>query len=278
MRKIKLLIACVCVLFVSCSSAENKNINASDIIKMIQKGKPVQIADKVVFGDLNFADALEPEFYAGLSMQTKIEHSVSFVGCVFMGNVSAKSVRDGVSVQTFFGTNLFFQNCDFRGEVNFDEAEIHGFMSFHNSTFRKKASFNNINVWSSDCVLSYIKAEDKFDMISSRVKGTLNVSNSEFAGQLKLQALSVDDNFIFNAAKCAANVDMSLLRIGNRAMFNYAEFAGNCNLLMSRIGGDAEFTSTKFAQSPNLENAVFYGRMINANNLDLSKSILIIKQ
>ena len=54
MRKIRILIACMCVCFVSCTHADDKNVKASDIIKMIQKGKPVQMAGKVIFGDLNF--------------------------------------------------------------------------------------------------------------------------------------------------------------------------------------------------------------------------------
>jgi len=278
MQKIRLITICLCVFCVACTNAENKNINASEIVKMIQKGKPVQLADKVIFGDLNFAEALKPEFLGGSVMCTKIQHSISFAGCVFMGNVSAKSVQNGVPIQTVFGTNLVFQNCDFRGEVNFDDAEIFGYASFHKSNFRKSASFNNITIWASNCVFSYIIADSDFVMQASRVKGTLNIANAEFKNKLKLQELIVDDNLIFNNSKCSGNADLSLMRIGGRTLFNYAEFLDNCNMLMARFNGDVEFYDTKFSKNPNFEKVIFTTISTNSQDFDLSKSILIIKQ
>ncbi len=277
MRKIKLLIACMCVCFVSCTHADNKNVNASDIIKMIQKGKPVQMANKVIFGDLNFADALKPELFSGTVLRTKIESTVFFSGCVFTGKVTATSNMSGAEVQTCFGRNLVFQECDFRDTVNFDNIEVSGVVNFQKSTFRKPVSFNGMTAWTSNGVFSYIKAEAAFEMQAAKVRGTLNMSNSEFAGFVRLQNLSVDDSFLFNSVRCNSSADLSLLRTGGRAMFNYTVFGGSCMMLMSRFGGDAEFVKTEFAKKPNFENVVFYGRAVQADSIDLSNSIQIIK-
>ena len=63
-RQLFLVFVAVFMCF-SCVGAEKKEIKASEVIKLIRKGKPVQIVDKIILGDLDFTADSEPFIQIG---------------------------------------------------------------------------------------------------------------------------------------------------------------------------------------------------------------------
>jgi len=280
MKKHILFIITLLFLFSSCAYAEKKEMKSSEIIKLIKKGKPVQIVDKIILDDLDFSQANEPFVVNAFTVQTEITQNVFFSHCVFMGKVTSNSSKGKTNIQSVFKNNLIFNDCDFRGEVNFRNAVVFGKTDFSRSTFRKQTNFNYISVWSKGSYFDNIVAEQKFDMIYASFFGNLSFLDAKFQTKSSFQEIKVNGNLSFINVIFADNVDFALMEAG-RTLFNYAVFEKNVSFGNAYFSGSAEFINTTFGGNANFENVYFSDIVktdgIKPKNIDFSKAFFVRK-
>lgn len=252
------------VFFSSCSqAAEKKEIKASEFLKDVKKGKAITVVNKIILDDVNFfVSEKDLQFVGSNRLENVVEGNISFLNCIFMGNVSAVGEYKSVAVQTKFCNNLVFQNCDFRGDVVFDNAVVTGTVDFQQSKFRKNVSFNNMIVWAKDSYFSEIEAEGTMNMIYTTFNGNLYMRDAVFQDAVSFQGMCVQGQFAASGMKCSKSAEFDMLMVGQRAIFNYSSFAQQPTFIQARFHDDAEFEGDTL---PNLneifEKAYVYGKL-----------------
>jgi len=264
MKIYKLVFLCLCVLFSSCSHAEQKEIYAKDIIKQLTKGKDVMIYNKIIMDDLDFTAVKNEQPLRTGQLQNVITGNVFFHSCVFMGNVTTnnKVGTGNQPTQTKFNENVIFQLCDFRGEADFENAIVMGSADFLQSAFRKKANFNNFVVLGKDTYFSEIEAEDSFTMIYASFGGNFYIMDGKFQKDFCLQNAMINGKLLANGNTCSGNAEFDMMTVQGRAIFNYMQCEKQASFIQSRFFDDAEFVGTNFADSANYESAYFYGKLL----------------
>jgi len=99
----------------SCQGADKKEINASEVIKLLKSGKDVQLVDRIIMDDLDFTAAGEPCALNTTLLQCETNSNIFFSNCIFIGKVTSNGRKEQSAVQSRFNKNLIFLNCDFRG-------------------------------------------------------------------------------------------------------------------------------------------------------------------
>ena len=258
--------------FISCSAATKKDMNASEIVRLLQKGGDVQIADKIIWDDLDFSNAKKLKAVSPGLLQADVEGNVFFVNCVFMGKVTSLGKKGTLPVCTRFKSNLVFFECDFRGEVDFSSAIVYGAVNFCKSTFREKANFDQIAVWSKDSYFSEMKAEKEFSMIYSVVKGNLYFLNAAFAGRTSFQEIGVDGKLIFNNSVFKEKASFDLMSVREAAAFNYTTFEKGADFSSSRFLRTVGFVNANFVETGRF-NKTYFLDAVNFEGVDVANSL-----
>ena len=260
--------------FFSCSAAPQKEMKASEIIRLLQKGKNVQIINKIIWDDLNFTVSKDLKIAALNRLQNDIEGSVFFSNCVFMGNVTSNGQKESLLVCTRFKSNLIFHECDFRGEVDFSGACVYGIVNFNKSVFRENAQFDQLVIWSKNNYFSEVKAEKKFSMVYTSVKGNLYFLNAGFDGGVSFQEISVDGKLSFNNSIFKEDAGFDLMSINGAAFFNYTTFEKGANFSMSRFLSTTDFINTKFEGKGDFKKA-FFLNTVRFKGVDTVNSLIL---
>ena len=273
MRKLLLFLLPVLMVF-SCNGADRKEMNASEIIKLLKAGKDVQLVDRIIMDDLDFTDVGEPFALNANLLQNETTSNIFFSNCIFIGKVTSNGKKGQATVQSRFAKNLLFLNCDFRGEVDFGQAIVFGMVNFSKSIFRENTNFNNMSVWSKDCYFSEIKSEKTFSMIYASFSGNLDFMNAHFQQNTSFQETSVKGSLSFNNAVFEERVGFDLMEIGGSAFFNYAVFEKRANFSFSRFLHTANFVKTTFKEKGNFEKAHFLNTA-RFENVDMENSLIL---
>jgi uncharacterized protein YjbI with pentapeptide repeats len=252
-------------------SGENrKEMKASEVIKQINKGKPVQIYDKIIIGELDFTSIKDQYILSATTLQSPVKSNIFFFNCVFMGNVSATGTytKDKATLKknTLFEKNVTFSNCDFRQNVNFEEATVEGKMDFSQSVFGGKASFNGVKLVGYRNSLSGMTAEGEFTMISTIIYGNLNCMNATFNGITSFQELSVQI-LQFSNTTFREKVDFSNMTVFKNAYFNYVVFNEDATFSFSRYLGNLDFMYNVIEKNIYFSGSFLYGK-IRLNQTD----------
>lgn len=273
MRRLLLLLIPV-LMVVSCNGADRKEMNASEIVKLLKSGKDVQLVGRIIMDDLDFTVADEPfALNAGLS-QCEINSNIFFSDCIFIGKVTSNGKKGQTAIQSRFNKNLVFLDCDFRGEVDFGQSVVFGMVNFSKSIFRENANFNNMSVWSKDSYFSEIKAEKVFSMIYTSFLGNLYFINAKFQQKATFQEMSVKGSLSFNNAVFEERAGFDLMETGGSAFFNYAVFEKNANFSFSRFLHTADFIKTTFKEKGNFEKAYFLNT-VRFEEVDMENSLIL---
>lgn len=268
----KSLVVILLSLFVSCAHAEKKEIRASEIQKLIKKGQPVQLVDKIILDDLDFTQAKEPVVLNAGILQAEITSNVSFFNCIFMGKVTANGEKKSVPVQSCFKSNLIFWGCDFRGEANFENTVVFGSVNFSKSAFHEKASFNNFAAWSKDTQFLEVEADKAFSMIYGSFYGNLNFMDAKFHDRFSMQETTVNGKMNFNNCVFDQKADFSLAKISGRSLFNYAVFSKTANFSFASFFDSFELGNAKFDSGIDINGSYFYKDLKSDTPVDKSQA------
>ncbi len=250
MKLHRIILIGLCMLVSSCSQAEQKEMKAKDLLKVLEKGKSLEIANVIILDDLDFTTLENEQMLSANQVQVVVPENVFFYNCIFMGKVTTSGTKaissKEVQKQMKFEQNFVFQNCDFRGEVNFDNLIVKGQFSLEKSKFRQFASCNNMMIWSKDTYLSEIEAEQPFNMIYSTFLGSVYMSDAIFHEKFAMQESTIQGKFVANNLKANKMASFDMLSVRGRAMFNYAEMKEFALFSEARFHDDAEFIKTDF--------------------------------
>ena len=246
-------------LLTSCQGATKKEIYASEIVKLINKGEPIQFYDRIILNDLDFSDAKDAHFLSISSIQKPVRSNIFFINCVFMGKVLAAGMYEKMQKVVSFEKNVTFFNCDFRGEVNFESAVFNGGTDFSRSVFRDKTSFNEITAFGRRNQFSEIVSESSFNMINALIHGNINFTNTKFQSNASFQSMTVN-TLQFSNVSFEKNVDFSNTVVYKNSFFNYVVYNGDLSFPFSKFYGEADFLNSSFEQKADFSGSFYYGK------------------
>ncbi|MCK4663336.1 MAG: pentapeptide repeat-containing protein [Bacteroidales bacterium] len=288
MKQTKLLLIIFILIFVKTGCvADNKVhkkeiIQATEILKKINKSEQIKYVNVVVKGDLDFTSANNKVIIAKGLIRVYISSPVTFVNCKFEGKVSAykKDENDNLNY-CIFEKNLTMINCEFNDEVNFRETNFSGAVNFSSSSFDKKiifegAVFNNKDNYFTDC---YFKDEFRGQRIF--VKGNISFLKSTFVNKARFQRAVFKGNAQFGAVKFLEYTDFGSITVQNGILFNHSDFSKKAKFNNSILYGRTEFMHCQFSLIAEFKNVLFYGpvKFTETNfqdNLDLENSKFLL--
>jgi len=235
-KTFKILFIATLLLIPSLTFAKSQ-VKASRIIDQINAGKTVQYKNAEIVGDLDFTSikdvtldekskrSRERSRGSTLTYWCHVRSSVSFVNCVFKGDVLAY-VHDDDENEThnaIFYKDVDFQGCDFQGKSAFKYVKFKSDANFKNTQYHEEALF-------------------KYTKFSTDV----SFSGSSFYG---------DANFKYTEFPESVYFDKSNFR--HLANFKYAKFPEGVTFEDTQFKGNANFKYTKFYEPVNFDGVVF---------------------
>ena len=242
-----------CVVFIvilvlslfSCSKVQSKGqqsdlkeFKASEIIRMIEKGKSVTIVNAIIYDDLDFTTVDEGKVVSPTQLSVEIVQPIYFQSCVFLGkvsangNISSKGSKIMMKKFTHFRSDVCFYDCDFRKELVFDESIVDGNMNFAKTIFTDVASFNHMLVNGTQCFFANIQAKSSFQFIYSTIRGDVNFMDARFSGSFSASSLVAKD-LVMNNVQVEGRMNLSEMLLSGIFMFNYGHCANDVSFAFS---------------------------------------------
>ncbi len=269
----------------SCGNVQSKDDNAtkelyaSDIIKMIKKGKPVQVANAIIFDDLDFSKVGDMYITSGTSAAVDVDVPLYFFNCTFIGNVNAKSkVKSKVVCITNFRRPVTFTACDFRSDIDFTRSLFVDNVDFSKTIFRGEAKFDMITMRGEHNRFYEIVCESSFSMSAARAAGTVTFLDGKFNNGLRLQSF-VAGNLNLNNVVVTGETQISDMLLHGAFMANYADLGVVLNMSYSKFLATTSICHTKVMNLADLSNCIFIaGAKFNdcsVHSIDLTKSVFL---
>lgn len=282
MKKLFLSAAILLFVFTSCKAGDgtdlNNGISSSKIIKSIDKGKPVILQGLIISDDLDFTQVGECSIFSTSHRIAEVNVPVTFLKCIFLGKVKTNGTVDNSSITTQFGSNVTFEGCDFRGEVDFSNAIIDGQVNFTGAIFRENATFNNLTIKGRDTYFTSFSSEKAFNMQEASIGGNIDFFKGKSKAKLSFQGTDFTGSARFSDMECDGKVDFSLTTFRSNVMFTYAKFNNEFRMSDIRCDGNCDLVSVTFAANAWICNSFFHGKVNISNteakaNLDLSGTL-----
>lgn len=258
----------------SAASAPMKELNASDIIKKIKQGKPVQLINCMIWDDLDFTLCGDPRVTSGIAVEVDVETPIYFHHCLFMGKVLGKSkYQDKFSCSTNFRRSVTFSNCEFRDEVDFTKVVVCDNIDFSKSIFGEDAKFDLLEIRGGMNRFYEIKAEKGFSFASSYCSGNLSFMDAEFKGEanfhklicaeLMMNNVSVEGDAIFSNMTIRGSGQFNHTRFGHDFDMSYSKFLGPLIMCHAEIGNKITLNHCIFNSPSRFSNSSTYEMDMN---------------
>ncbi len=239
------------------TSSAMTEYHAADIVKMIKKGKPIQLMNCMIWDDLDFTLCGDPRITSGIAVEVDVEVPIYFNHCLFMGNVRGKSMfKDKFSCSTNFRRSLTFSDCDFRGEVDFTKVMVADNIDFSKSTFGENAKFDLVELRGGINRFYEITAEKNFSFTSSYSNGNISFMDATFKGDANFHKL-ICSELMMNNTTFEGDAIFSNLTIRGAALFNYAKFSHDFDLSYSKFLAPVIMTHAEIFGKVSLNYCVF---------------------
>lgn len=219
----KSLLAIALFLTTAAAFAQTK-IKASDIIRQINEGKPVEYRNAEIEGDLDLT-ALENRRVERTSgsmwdenetYESTVEVPLTFTNCTFLGDVLAYyhlDRKDETNI-AHFEKNVAFTNCTFRRLSEFKYSEFNGSATFAGSTFDEEANFKYAE-FSAGPVFSNVKFDSGADFKYTEFPRETSFEKAAFRGLAN-----------FKYSKFRSPVNMDGVAFNGSEDFKYTEIDG----------------------------------------------------
>jgi hypothetical protein len=152
-------------------------IKAEEVLERIEKGKPVEYENVIIYGDLDLHRLDLPLNESKLKViksTIKIEYSV-IKGDVFFDHAAFSELVDFDG--TSFAKAASFSGSDFLGDAGFSDAEFSGVANFSRSCFVAEANFSRARF--NDADFGRARFDRNFHLVNAKVY-TLKLSDSVF--------------------------------------------------------------------------------------------------
>lgn len=274
-NKLSLPLLFLSMLFFSTCQAQEpgarKTIQASKIIKMIERGKTVDLENYLIIGNLDLT-AIETQLEVGSGRTvTYLSSPISFRNCSFKGNISVGE-RETKSIHSFvFEKHLFFEQCQFEGEVDLRWIQVKGLSGFAGCVFAQKARFDNARFEQSmqayDCVFT-----DEAYWQQVTFLGDAQFLDTQWGNTAYFQGATFQRDAQFGAADFAGYADFSLCQFRAGAFYNYTVFHGRSVFNNSVFMGRCEFQQATVFQNAEWKHCEFRGGL-KAGKLRVEKGL-----
>ncbi|MCB0706825.1 MAG: pentapeptide repeat-containing protein [Saprospiraceae bacterium] len=241
--------------------AQGGDITAEQILKMLEKGKPLIFENAVIQDDLFFADGLNRFDFSGEVTSTLLDQPVVFSNCRFKGKVFAQRPDETGKLRNkmTWSRIVRFQNCSFEADVSFVGCQFQSDCNFSGSTFEATANFDNTS-FHGIALFQSCQFLDQLFMSNAFFLRDLVMSKSNFKGQSAFQGNQYQSAAQFTEAVFQDYADFSNQDFRSGAYFTYSQFQGRCTFGYSRFLGAADFNRLRFAENASFEACTFFGR------------------
>lgn len=268
------------VFSIGCSASEKSSttdISASEILKLISKGRPVVIEGKHIKGDLLLYEA-GSSAKATQMTPSYIDTEIVFSNCVFEDMVNASAtINEGKQIiYSVFRRNVTFSECIFMKKATFDYATFEGASVFDNSVFHEETSFNSVDFRGG---VNMNKTTFDLDVVlaNATIAHHASFHGTKFGNVADMQYLRINGQAFFADAKFNGYTDASNVNIYGELNLSNARFGGRVECISGFFNGNVRFSSTEFVDlvtlsgcrvigSINTEQATFGGRVKSDNN------------
>jgi uncharacterized protein YjbI with pentapeptide repeats len=235
-------------------------IEAADILKILEKGKAVHLEDAVVNGDLYLSDALQALPFSSETANYYVSKVLLFTNCRFRGKVFAQ--RPNEVGQQFnkvvFQRHVTFQNCIFQDEVSFIGSQFLTDVSFAGSSFEAKANFDNIS-----CHGMAVYRSVNFLLDGSFQNAwflrDLNMVQASFKQMASFQGTIYHQRALFTEASFLGYADFGNQDFRGGAHFTYAQFQDQAHFNYSKFRDIADLNRLRFGKAGNFKGCSFAG-------------------
>ena len=241
MKDFFIYIIIVLIPFSSCSGSTNikkkgsRDIQASEIITLLDKGKHIYLDSCIIMGDLDFTKLRDRNRIASNLTQVFVKQSITFNGCIFMGEVKGFDAQNGICLD--FMHNLCFVGCDFRNDVDLTEIVVRGNVFFSNSVFRGKANFQGAYFWHKKVYFSSVNFEGDALFQNAIFMGDAYFLHAGFSSSAMFQKTTAMGLMFFGNTSFNGYADFTYAR-AFRSVFNYAEFHDRYDFGSSQINAE----------------------------------------
>ncbi len=237
-------------------------IDADEILALIDQGKPVFFENAIITGTLDFSllkeRTLKRETRGFWDIfirrdriyETHIRTSVTFINCIFEDDVLGYlySDRHKELYNAIFHDDVKFTGCEFKGNTHFKYTQ-----------FRGKADFS-ATAHHGEALFKYTEFSLPADFSDAVFYRGANFKYVKFPGPALFEGAKFSGTAIFKYARFPETADFSGSVFDEDADFKYAKFAGDANYRNASFWGYADFKYAKFREEPDFHDAEFAGR------------------
>lgn len=285
MRKSVFILLISILSFTGCkagtSESVNNGIDSEQIIRTIDKGKPVLLSGMIITEDLNFTEIKNQFIFSSSQRIAIVDVPVTFINCIFMGKVNMNGQKGESQINTHFASSITFEACDFRGDAIFNNITVEGMANFTGAIFREKALFNNVTFKGRHTYFTAFSSEKLFSMQEARVEGAIDFFKGKVTGKLTFQGADFWGEARFSDLDCNGKSEFSLTTFRSDALFTYANFGNEFRMSNATISGRLDMISVDFQASAWFTNTLFSGKVnftkskVKAD-FDLSGSLFVL--
>lgn len=200
-------------------------VEASEIVKRIKNGKPVNYTNVHIVGAIDLTQIANKN-----STTAYIDCEITFDGCVFEDDFSAFTSSNNQLIYSIFMRNISFRNCTFLKNVSFRQAQCAFRLDFENC---------------------HVKGESDFCAIS--------VNGASFSG------CTFDDNALFVSSNFNQRSSFATTKFIQGANFQYCHFNNIVSFTDSHFGGYTDFSNAHASALCDFTNAQFGARVVMLN-------------
>lgn len=248
--------------------AAQPRVNASDILKDVERGETVRYEGVQIVGDLDFTKvgevSCDREHATGHrkielgrsvviladgdsrnrrgSSRTywcHVQSPISFRNCVFSGHVIAY-VHDDWENATY--------NAVFHEDVEFSGCEFGGESAFKYARFRKEACFEN-SVFSDEALFKY-----------ARFSSEIRFSGSEFRGEANFKYTGFPEAVLFDDTLFRGAANFKYTEFHRGVTFRNAVFQRDANFKYAEMDEPVDFDGVEFEDETDFRHAKVGGR------------------
>lgn len=253
--------------FFFCSQAQGfKKIDAQSIISQIKKGKPINIQNAEIIGDLDFTKV---GFFRETMQNERvfIQSPLFFQNCKFRGQIIGFKQRDNDVISCSFTKNLsfvnciFYQNIELNGSIftsvcDFSESQFYGLVHFENSNFDRPVLFRKA-IFAKESFFQNTQFRSNIDFSQAIFNQNVHFQGSDFYDLANFRQVDFRESLDFSLCTVFKNISFNYFTIKNKGLFN------NC-----RFDNRLEFENIK-ANRIEMDEAVFRGETL-FNDIDCS--------
>ena len=235
-------LSCILIIFSVVHLFAQRTIDASDIIRQINEGKPVTFQDATITGILDFTALDNRElvkenggWFGGGNDQyeSKVEVKIEFIDCMFKDDVLAYYNDDDATYIAHFEEPVKFEKCVFEEQSEFKYSEFARSSSFRESIFEEEANFK------------YAEFENDTDFSNCKFDGDANFKYAEYDNLPNYAGAVFDKEANFKYVEFDEGVNFEQAVFNDMANFKYCEFSDPLNIKSVTFNGEEDFKYTR---------------------------------